>query len=113
MRGGRVRVVVGSETGRFERCFNILEELGRETWTDFLGRRKVLPAVVEGAVAVAGFAEADSSCFSFHLGGSERKVGDGVGCSFDYHANYISNRLRRKGYILTYLIRGIVARPNG
>ena len=101
MRGGRVRVVVGSETGRFERCFNILEELGRETWTDFLGRRKVLPVVVdvEVAVAVAGFAEADSSCFPFHLGGSERKVGDVVGCSFDYHANYISNRLRRKGYI--------------
>jgi hypothetical protein len=78
--------VAGSEAGRLVRCFIILEELGRETWTEVLGRRKVLPAVV------MEFVETDSGCFPFDIDEIEVKVGDVGGGSFGYQANYISNR---------------------
>ena len=70
------------------RCFIILEELGRETWTEFLRCRKVLPVVVVLEVAVAvEFVEADSGCFPFDFDEIEVIFGD-VGGPFGYHANY-------------------------
>ena len=70
------------------------EELGRETWTLFLGCRKVLLVVVESV-------EADSGCFPFDFDEIGVKFGD-VGCPFAYQANNISTRSERKegGYII-------------
>jgi hypothetical protein len=70
-------VVPTAEAGGLVR-FIILEELGRETWTEFLRCRKVLPAaVVPVEVAtVMNLVEADSGCFSFDFDEIEVKFRD-------------------------------------
>ena len=70
-------IVAAAGAGGLVRGFVILEELGRETCTVFLGcRGKVLPVVVE-------FVEADSGCFPFDFDEIEVKFGD-VGGSIGY-----------------------------
>ena len=85
--------IVAAVAGGFVRGF-ILEEMGRETWTELLDCRGVLPVVVE-------FVEADSGCFPFDFDEIEVKFED-IGGPFGYQANYISNRsegMKGKGNI--------------
>jgi len=72
--------------------------MGRETWAEFLGCRKVLPAVPVVVVTgrsnssrllIVEFVEADSGCFPFDFDEIKVKCGD-VG-PFGYKVNYISN----------------------
>ena len=84
-------IVAAAEGRGLVRGFIILEELGRETWVEFLGCREVLPAVVE-------FVETDSGCFPFDFDEIEVKFRD-VGGSFGYQV-YISNHSEgKKEYI--------------
>jgi hypothetical protein len=98
--GGDVAVGGETETGGFLRGFIILEEIGRETWTEFLGCRKVLPVVEVEVAAVVGFVEADSGCFPFDFDEIEIKFGD-VGGPFGYHAKYKQPLRQKEGVQLT------------
>lgn len=79
-------IVAEAEAGSLVRGFIILEELGRETWTEFLECRNVLPVVVVEEETVVGFVEADSGCFPFDFDEIEVKFGD-VGGPFGYQEN--------------------------
>lgn len=74
--GGGVPTV---EAGGLVRGFIILEELGRETWTEFLRCRKVSPVDL---VTVMNLRETDSGCFSFAFDENEVKFGDVGGGTF-------------------------------